>query len=114
MGGIFADVICGILATIISAVKTTLFFGGDALICGIGNWCANAVTGLLGISGGLGGLGGLGTLIGGWAWVPAIIGTISGVGGTVMNGLVHIWSGVIAPILSALAAALAAFLMGPI
>ena len=114
MCAIVGNVFGGVIAFIITAVKSTLFFGGDALICGIGNWCANAVTGLLGISGGLGGLGGLGTLIGGWAWVPAIIGTISGVGGTVMNGLVHIWSGVIAPILSALAAALAAFLMGPI
>ena len=90
MCAIIGDMATGIIAFIITSVKSTLFWGGDALICGLGNWCANAVTGIMGIGGiGVGagglGLGGVASMIGGWAWIPALTGALSGVGGTFIH-----------------------------
>ena len=43
LGGIISGIIGGLIGFIIPAVKTTLFFGGDALICGCGNWFMNII-----------------------------------------------------------------------
>ena len=104
MGAIFADTIAFILASIITAVKSTLFFGGDAIICVIGNWIANAVTGLLGAAGF--GAGGLGTMVGASGWLPAIIGVVSGVGGGILNGIANVVSYLWPLVTSAIAAAI--------
>ena len=82
MCAIIGNVIGGVIAFIITAVKSTLFWGGDALICGIGNWfmniivdpivstvCGPIVGGLCGTivgGGGAGLISGLTNLIGGW------------------------------------------------
>ena len=108
IGGIISGILGGLIGFIIPAVKTTIFWGGDALICGIGNWCANAVTGIMSAGGllswvnvgaygaylGLGSyvldainlginaitglLGGGGLLVGGVGWIPALTGAVSG------------------------------------
>ena len=111
MGAIFADTIAFIIASIVSAVKSTLFFGGDALICGMGNWIANAFTGMLGAAGV--GSGGLGTMIGGIGWLPGLMGVISGVGGTIINGALNIWS-MIEPAIGVGISSVISCLMGPL
>ena len=100
--GIFAPYIGNIIALIISGAKSTLFWGGDALICGIGNWIANAFTGLLGAAGF--GAGGLGTMVGASGWLPALIGAISGVGGGILNGIANVVSYLWPLVTSAIAA----------
>jgi hypothetical protein len=71
-------VLGGMIGFIIAALKSTLFFGGDALICGIGNWFANVLTGILG---------GIGT----FSWVTAgsylmdFINMMIGGGGGIIN-----------------------------
>ena len=102
MCAIIGDMVTGIIAFIIASVKSTLFFGGDAIICGIGNWCANAVTGLLGAAGF--GAGGLGTMVGASGWLPALIGTVSGVGGGAIHFLMNVISYIVPLVTSAIAA----------
>ena len=132
MCAIIGNVVGGVIAFIITAVKSTLFFGGDALICGIGNWFANAATGLCGVGGlaswvnvgaygsyildainlatnaitGL--LGGGGLLVGGFGLIPALIGAasglIGGIGGTILNLLWNVWTTIEPIITSAIAA----------
>ena len=38
IGDILGGILSGVIGFIINATKSTLFWGGDALICGIGNW----------------------------------------------------------------------------
>ena len=104
MGAIIGDMITGIIAFIIAAVKSTIFWGGDALICGIGNWIANAFTGLIGACGF--GAGGIGTMVGASGWFPAIIGVVSGVGGGILNGMANVVSYIWPLVTSAIAAAI--------
>ena len=104
MGAIFADTIAFIIASIVSAVKSTLFWGGDALICGIGNWIANAFTGMLGVAGF--GAGGFGTMVGASGWLPALIGAASGVVGGILNGIANVVSYIWPLVTSAIAAAI--------
>ena len=111
MGAIFADTIAFIIASVITAVKSTLFWGGDALICGMGNWLANAFTGMLGMFGF--GTGGMGVMVGGIGWLPGLIGVISGVGGALINGALNIWS-MIEPAMGVGISAVVSCLMGPL
>ena len=111
MGAIFADTIAFIIASIVSAVKSTLFWGGDALICGLGNWLANAVTGILGAAGF--GAGGAGIMVGGSGWIPAILGAISGVGGTIIHAIWNLITTIL-PAIGVVISAIIAFLLGPI
>ena len=58
MGGIlggfiqgFIQGILGLFSSGIGNIISLILWGGDALICGIGNWIANAITGVLAVGG---------------------------------------------------------------
>ena len=114
MGGILGGVIQGILGLLsggIGNIISLILWGGDALICGLGNWIANAFTGLLGALGF--GAGGAGIMVGGSGWIPAILGAISGVGGTIIHAVWNLITTIL-PAVGVVISAIIAFLLGPI
>ena len=80
MGAIVGEVIGGVIGLIIAAVKSTVFYGADALFCGGGNALGNVITGLMGA-------GGLASWVNIGAYGAYVIGALGGAVGALGTGL---------------------------